>query len=300
MKKIFKWIGIVLGTLVGLLLVAGVVLYVIGSSRLNKVYDIPDSGIVAPTDAQSIERGKHIAETSCVGCHGADLSGVADFINIEGIAHADSANLTAGEGGLGGVYSDEDFVRAIRHGVSKDGTGNFMPPVPFFQYMSDEDLAAVIAYIRTMPPVDHQTRSFQAKPLGYVLFGAGLFGNLPAEDVTHQNNVSAPEPGITAEYGEYRMRISGCQDCHGIDLAGGSYPDPTITYVVPNLTPGGDLGNWTEEQFLQTIRTQKTPDGKGLNSNLMPFDEVNRLTDDELKAIFAYLKTVPAFPQNTK
>ena len=112
MKKVFKWIGIVLGALIGLLLVAGVVLYFVGSSRVNKVYEIPDSGIVAPTDAQSIERGKHIVESSCVGCHGADLGGVEAFINIDGIASADSANLTSGEGGLGDERESDAFTIA--------------------------------------------------------------------------------------------------------------------------------------------------------------------------------------------
>lgn len=300
MKKVFKWIGIVLGALIGLLLVAGVVLYFVGSSRVNKVYEIPDSGIVAPTDAQSIERGKHIVESSCVGCHGADLGGIEAFINIDGIASADSANLTSGEGGLGSIYSDEDFVRAIRHGVSQDGTGNFMPPVPSFQYMSDEDLGAVIAYMRTVSPVDHQTSAFQAQPLGYILFAVGMFGDLPAEVVTHQNNINTVEPGITVEYGEYRLRVSACQDCHGMDLAGGAFPDPSVTVLVPNLTPGGELSAWTEEQFITTIRTGVTPSGHEINKELMPLEEINQLTDDELKAIFAYLKTLPALPQNTE
>ncbi len=300
MKRVFKLIGIVLGSLVGLILLSVVGLYFVGSSRINKVYDLPSSGIVMPTDPESIARGGHIVETTCIGCHGADLGGIESFINIDGIASADAANLTAGEGGLGSIYSDEDFVRAIRHGVSQDGTGNFMPPVPSFQYMSDEDLGAVIAYIRTVPPVDHQTSAFQAQPMGYILFGAGMFGDLPAEVVTHQNNINAIEPGITLEYGEYRLRVSACQDCHGMDLAGGAYPDPSVTALVPNLTPGGELAGWTEEQFITTLRTGVTPSGHEINPELMPLEEAGQLTDDELKAIFLYLQSLPALEQGAE
>ena len=85
-----------------------------------------------------------------------------------------------------------------------------------------------------------------------------------------------------------------------MDLAGGVYPDPSVTALVPNLTPGGELSAWTEEQFITTIRTGVTPSGHEINKELMPLEEINKLTDDELKAIFAYLKTLPALPQNTK
>ncbi len=78
MKNVFKWAGIVLGSLVGLMLVAGIVLYLMGNARLNKTYNFPASNISVPTDTASIERGKHRAEVLCEGCHGKDLSGVND------------------------------------------------------------------------------------------------------------------------------------------------------------------------------------------------------------------------------
>ena len=69
MKKAFKLPGIVRGSLLGLLLVAGIVLYFMGNARLNKTYDFPPSDITLPTDAASIEYGKHRAQTLCQGCH---------------------------------------------------------------------------------------------------------------------------------------------------------------------------------------------------------------------------------------
>lgn len=297
MKKVFKWIGIVLGLLVGLVVLAAVVLYFVGVSRVNKVYDFPPSGIVVPTDAESIARGKHIAEVTCLGCHGKDLGGVSPFFAMDGVVSMDSPNLTVGEGGLGSIYSDEDFVRAIRHGINREGKANSMPPVPYFQYMSDEDLGAIIAYIRSVPPVDKITSPFQAEPLGYILFAAGMFGEQAVDIISHQNNITAPQPSVMVEYGEYMLRISACQDCHGVDLAGGPYPDPSVVYPVPNLTPGSELGGWTEEEFLNTIRTRVNPAGRSLNPALMPFEDINHLTDDELIAIFLYLQSLPALEQ---
>ena len=151
MKKVFKWIGIVLGSLIGLLLVAGVVMYFIGNARLNKVYDIPPSEITLPADAASIEYGKHRAETLCQGCHGDDLSGVEGWFSSPSIGMIDSANLTSGEGGLGSDFTTEDYVRAIRHGIDREGKPIFMIAVPSTSHLSDEDLGAIIAYIKNCP-----------------------------------------------------------------------------------------------------------------------------------------------------
>jgi mono/diheme cytochrome c family protein len=300
MRKILKWIGIVLGSLVVLILLAGVVLYFIGNARLNKTYELPPDNIVVPTDAASIEYGKHRVQTMCIGCHGENLSGITDFVALDPIFRLDSANLTSGQGGVGAEYTDEDYVRAIRHGISRNGKGIFMPAVLSYQHLSDEDLGAMIAYLKTIRPVDHETRGLQSTVLSKIMFGAGLFGNLPAEDASHKTDVTAPEPEATVEYGEYMLNINGCRDCHGQDLAGGPYPDPSITKISPNLTPGGELSAWSEEDFRTALRTGKTPSGYQLNPELMPWKEYAGLTDDELQATWLYLQSLPELPQYTE
>jgi hypothetical protein len=80
MRRVLKWIGIVLGSLIGLMLVAGVVLYVMGNARLNKTYDFPPSNLEIPTDAESIEYGRHRVEILCAGCHGDDLGGIEKLV----------------------------------------------------------------------------------------------------------------------------------------------------------------------------------------------------------------------------
>lgn len=297
MKHVLKWIGIVLGSLIGLILVAGAVMYLIGESRLNKVYEVEPSNLTIPTDAASIEYGKHRAESLCQGCHGDDLAGIDDWFSAPPIGTIDSANLTAGEGGLGADFTDEDYVRAIRHGIDREGKPIFMPAVAATAHLSDEDLAAIIAYLKTIPPVDHVTRERYFTPLARVMLTAGVLGNLPAEAVSHAPHVTAPPRGATAEYGKYLVDTNDCRVCHGPELNGGPFPDPTITKISPNLTPGGELAFWTEEQFFTAMRTGVTPGGHQLDPKFMPWDYFKNFYDEELKAIWLYLQTLRKLPQ---
>ena len=294
MKKIFKWLGIVLGSLVGLVLIAGVVMYMIGNYRLTRKYDFPPSNISVPTDAASIAYGKHRAQTVCAGCHGADLSGIENFLSLGPLGNLDSANLTAGEGGIGREFTTiEDYVRVLRHGIDPEGKPVFMPAVPATAHLSDQDVGAIIAYIKTIPPVNHKLRGQQFTPLAKILLAAGMLGKVPVEAVSHETSVSAPEPGVTAAYGQYIVDIQDCRTCHGQQLSGGKSPDPTVKLPVPNITPGGEPGFWTEAQFISAMRTGVTPSGHQLDPKLMPWPDVSQLTDEELQAVWLYLHSLP-------
>jgi mono/diheme cytochrome c family protein len=300
MKKVFKWIGVVLGSLIGLVLVVALVLFLMGNARLNKTYNFQTSNITIPTDAASIAYGKHRAETLCEGCHGADLSGITNWFNAGPLGTIDSANLTSGEGGVGREFtSDDDYVNAIRHGIDPNGKPIFMPAVVSTSHLSDEDLGAIIAYVKSVPPVDHVTTGKHFTPLAKIMLAAGMLGTLPVESVSHDIHVTAPARGATAAYGEYLVNTNDCHVCHGPNLNGGPYPDPTIKKISPNLTPGGELSAWSEEDFMNTIRNGKTPGGHEL-SDLMPWKDYRNMTDDELKAIWMYLQTLPKLDQYTE
>jgi mono/diheme cytochrome c family protein len=301
MKTVLKWIGIVLGSLIGLLLVTGGVLYLVGNARGHKTYSFPPSNITIPTDAASIEFGKHRAEVLCQGCHGPDLSGINNWFQVGPLGTIDSANLTTGEGGFGReATSDEDYVKAIRHGIDPQGKPIFMPAVVSTAHLSDEDLGAIIAYVKSVPPVDHKTNGQNFTPLARIIYVLGVLPQYPVETVSHDVHVTAPASGVTPEYGEYMVNTNDCHLCHGPEMNGGSFPNPAIKKISPNLTPGGELAGWTEDDFINTIRHGKTPSGHELDDELMPWKSYSNMSDDELKAIFMYLQSLPKLSQYTE
>ena len=295
MKKVFKWIGIVLGGLVGLLVLASVVLYVIGSSRLNKTHEIQVENIAIPTSESAIARGQHLVEalTFCQACHGDNLEGKV-FIDEPMMATVYAPNLTSGQGGVGAAHTDADYVGAIRHGVNPQGRGLMIMHSDVFHNLSEEDLGAVIAYIKSVPPVDKEIPDRRLMPLGRILVALGLFDSeaipfIPAEVIDHGAPfVEMPEMGATAEYGQYLMSITLCSMCHGPDLSGGTPLEPGMP-AGPDITAYGAPGGWSEEQFVTTIRTGVTPYGRELEQDFMPWDIYANMTDDELAAIWRYI-----------
>ncbi len=298
--KILKWFGIVVGSLLGVLLFVGTLMFLMGNARFNKTYDFPPSDIDLPADEASLELGKHRVESLCAGCHGPDLGGVENWFDSPPLGTIDSANLTKGNGGVGASYTTEDYVNAIRHGVDSQGKSIFMPAVASTSYLSNEELGAIIAYINTVPPVDRELNGENLSPVAKILLTAGVLGQLPVESVSHETNVTAPAADASVAYGEYMVNTHDCRLCHGPDLNGGPFPDPTVAVISPNLTPGGEIAFWSEEDFLNTIRTGFTPGGHELDPKLMPWKDYAKFYDHELQAIFMYLQSLDKLPQYTK
>jgi mono/diheme cytochrome c family protein len=280
MKKFFKWLGIVLGVLLGVIVIALAVFYVKGNAMANRKFTIAPENITIPADAASIERGRHFAQAICADCHTDDLSG--------------NLLLTSGKGGAGSEFTDADFVRAIRHGVDNKGRDLVVMPAQLFWNFNDQDLGDVIAYLKSLPPVDKEHPDPQINALGKIMFGAGLFGPaiVPANVIAHDQRPPVVPIGVTAQYGEYLVNVTGCHDCHGAQLAGGKSAKPGALNA-PNLTPGGDLKAWSDANFINTIRTGVTPSNRVLKPEEMPWKHITNYSDDELKAIFMYLQSLP-------
>jgi mono/diheme cytochrome c family protein len=299
MKKGLKWIGIVVGGLLGLLVLVIIAANVLAAARMNRQYDVAAQMVPIPSDEASLARGKHLVEvvSTCSGCHGPDLSGTS-FLDDPAIGSLAASNLTSGRGGVGTFYTDADWVRALTHGVAPDGRMLLIMPSQNFRHYSDEDLGAMIAYLKSVPPVDREFPDRRLSLMGSTFFGLGFFGQVPAEMIDHAGRrPAAPPSGATVEYGAHLVTVSSCRDCHAENLAGGS-PAPGEPWG-SNLTPGGNLGSWSEAEFITSIRTGMTPSGRALIPN-MPWQAYRHMTDEELQAIYRYLSSLDPLPENTR
>jgi mono/diheme cytochrome c family protein len=287
-----------------LLFAAGAVLFIVGAGastvyvtserKLGKVYDLAMAPVAIPTDAAGVERGRHLAGAVaiCVECHGADLGGRI-FIDVAPLGLFVASNLTRGMGGVGDRYRDQELARAIRHGIRADGTPLLFMPSQVFQHLSDEDLGALVAYIRSVPAIDRNFPASKVGPAGRALHLAGKFPLLPVELVAHERPAPAAVAiGLTPQYGQYLAEVGGCLECHGPRLTGGPVAGaPPGTPPAPHLTPAGVLASWGEADFISAMRTGQRPDGTVINP-FMPWPYIGQMTDEELGALWLYLETV--------
>jgi mono/diheme cytochrome c family protein len=295
MKKILKWLGILVGALLALVIVLVIVGTVRANGVLTKEWTYSADSIAIPTDSESIARGEYLVEhfMLCADCHGADLGG-QDLFGDEGPGTLWAPNLTSGSGGIGGSYADADWLRSLRHGIRPNGENLIIMPAEFYTKVDAGEIGAVIAYLKTLPPVDRQIPARSLDLMPKAMLGLGVFPAselIPAYKINHDAApLVAPAPGVTVEYGEYRAEV--CKACHGPDLGG--MVDGQTGDITPNLTPGGELSGWTEANFLSTLRTGVTPSGHELDPMAMPWERVGGADAADLEAIWLYLQSVPA------
>lgn len=299
MRKLLKVLGYAAAGLVALLAILAVSVYVLSNGKLKKTYTVKVQPVPMPAAADAtamaaaVARGKHIAITrGCTECHGADLGGAKVFENgAMGAVHG--PNLTRGQGGVPAGWTDLDYVRAIRHGVSADGRGLFLMPSTDYASFSDEDMGALVAYINSMPAVNRPRGPVALGPVARALTAFGKI-KLAAEVIDHANvKPAVVTPAVTPQYGRYVA--AACTGCHGENLSGGKIDvGPPDWPPAANLTPhaSGRLAKWTEADFLNALRTKKRPDGSAIDP-VMPA-AFGAMDDLELKAIWSYLKTLPA------
>ncbi len=295
MKWLLKWttrLVLLLG--VAIAAFAGYIYYASGR-EMSKTYAVSVPSILIPTDATSIARGKYLVThvSACVECHDKDLGGKVVIDNFA-MGRLVAPNLTRGRGGLGASFSDRDFVRALLHGVRPDGRSvTFMPSADF--RFNEADLAAIIAYIKSVPPVDRELPQMQVGPMARALGLLVDFPLAPASKIDHANVTfePVPAPNDPAASGSYIVATAGCRSCHGEDFTGGGGPPPGAA----NITPVG-IGDWSEQDFSTALREHKRPNGSTI-SEAMP-RTYGQMSDDDLEKIYAYLKTVPRKGEKTK
>ncbi|MBL7965198.1 MAG: c-type cytochrome [Flavobacteriales bacterium] len=309
--RVLKWTGGVL-----LVLVGGFVALVY--ARHDRTFDAPYPEITASTDSAVIARGEYLVNgpAHCTGCH-TDNANEAAYMRGEEVpmhggydfvlplGHVYSRNITNHPQYGVGRLSDAEIARTLRYGVGSDGRAifDFMP----FYMLSDADLQAVISYLRTVPPDDHQppdhTFGFMGKAVKAFLIKP--MGPLDKERPKYVR------PDTTVEYGAYLANsVANCDGCHTArDLVTGAYVGPRFAgwqgmegmrgdyYNTPNLTPDpttGHMAEWTFETFQKRFRA-----GPAYETSPMPWVNFARFSDEDLKAIWAYLQTLPPVTKET-
>jgi cytochrome c553 len=285
-----RWTGRLLAGLVLLIVLALAIVYAISSLALRKTYSFPDSAVRAATDSASLAWGRHLMEavTKCQDCHEGDLGGKM-MLDDPAFARLAAANLTAGRGGIS-EFTDADLARAIRHGVGRDGRPLVFMPSDAYGVLTDEDLAALLGYLRTFPPVDREHPEPRIGPVARILYLTGKFPLLPVEITPHDATRTVRQPGVSVQYGQYLATIGGCRSCHGQQLAGDANPD------APDITVGR-LAAWTEEDFFRALREGRRPDRSAIDPVKMPWVRSGLMTDDEIRAVWTYLRSLPAAPR---
>jgi mono/diheme cytochrome c family protein len=303
--KFLKWTGITV--LVVILLFAATVAVMQGQT-----YDAPYPEITASKDSAVIARGKYLfmGPAHCMDCH-VNRTELPEFAEMDKIpptggfrfvlpiGSITTTNLTADkETGIGNL-TDKQIARSLRYGVGHDGRAmlDFMP----FHNTSDEDLTAIISYLRTIEPVKNATPPAEYNLLGkivkaFMLRPVGPEGEVP----------KTMKEEVSAEYGEYLANsVANCKGCHtnrdmmtgayiGPEYAGGLHLDvpgkPGILFVTRNLTPElktGHIVSWTKEQFIERFRK-----GRVYPDSPMPWEPFQMMSDDNLSAIYLYLQTL--------
>jgi len=281
MKRLLRWTGIAVGSLLALIIVAYAIAYIASERILRRTYEVPAVALSVPTDADSIAEGRRLATTrGCFnGCHGKNAEGAVMF-DEPMIARIVAPNLTAAVHN----YSDAQLAGIVRKGVRPDGRSMLVMPAEAFMWLTDADLGRIIASLRNLPPSTGPGPGISVGPLGHIGLATGKF-----KTVAQLIADAEPPPEATGEqaaFGRYLAR-SSCAQCHGTNLRGASTPD----FTSPDLRIAGA---YSPEAFTELIRTGAGIGGRKLGT-MGPWarQTLSQFTDAEIAALYSYLHALP-------
>jgi mono/diheme cytochrome c family protein len=290
MKRVLRIAGISAGVL--LLAIAGLYFYADRhlKTELARTYVVPDISISHDVSVADRALGEHIVQkrNGCIECHGKDLAGKT-IINDPAFGKISCPNLTPFA--LAGM-SDQALARALRHGLRSDGTSLIFMPSYEYQNLSKSDVAAIIAYLRTIPSVEKPNTPIEIGPIGKILFALGQLPVLtPAAMIHHETGfVAKPKEAPSKEFGIYLVN-SACIGCHRKTLTGGP-----IVGGAPDWPPAANIrfkgrSEWTKQTFFKTMQTGlSASSGKYLRIPMI--EAVDKFNDTELTAIWLYLSSL--------
>ena len=284
-----RYVGGPLSVIVTLVLAAISVVGLLGVYRLYLPHGAPAPVLSVQATPEQLQVAARRAN-ACTGCHSTkgDLpldGGATNFFAGGGppLGTLVPPNLTPG--GPLKDWTDGEIIRAIREGLDRDGRALIIMPSDTLHRLSDADVQMLVAYLRSQPASNHATPGRDVSLLGLALVGVGLFPT--AEQAHIDGPQTAPANGVTPEYGQYLVDTTGCRLCHGPNLEGrtpggfGPPAGPSLRAIVPA---------WPESDVVKFFRTGVDPNGRAIDPALMPWKDIGlAYTDDELRAIYAYL-----------
>lgn len=290
------WIRRFMWFLIGALLLLGLALAAAvwrGTYRLGQRHAVQVATQSLPLNSATVEQSRYLyIRFGCAGCHGDSAAGKEMWSSGRNILR--SSHIARGTGSATAGYSSDDWVRAVRHGLGRDGRALLMMPSVDFQRMSDADLAAVAAYVAGLPA---QASSGEGHQLGWLMRALIGVGVIPlAPDLLEPGVQPSPAqtPAVTEQWGGYVAQT--CVGCHGQNLSGGPIPGmPPGTPPAPNLTAATDgvmVRYSTLAEFRSMFKTGRRRDGSQVA--VMPFESLAQLDDTDLAALHLYLKSLPA------
>lgn len=248
---------------------------------------------------RAVSRGKHLLQSfyGCAECHGADFGGGVMVDEPNTVGRLLGPNLTLGTGSRTLEYSAADWDRMVRHGVKPNGTGSPMPSKDFFA-MSDRELSDVVSYIRSLPPVNKQVAPVALGPVGKMLVAMDrivLSADMHPTNHVIEHAALPPTAVADATFGKHLAQT--CTGCHGVDLTGGPINGgPPEWPPARNLTQAGLVG-WTYDDFVRALKEGKSKNGVALREPMANMGKfASNMTETELRALWAYIKELPARP----
>jgi len=266
----------------------------LAARKMARHVDVPVQPVALRDDAASLARGQYLfASRGCVDCHGAQGNGRMFIDDGKGL-RIKGPNISPGPGSVVAAYTPADWVRAIRHGVAPKGRPLMVMPSEDYNRFTDDDLAALVAHIRHLPPAEG-TGAIVELPLPVrALYGFGAIDDA-AGKIDHSLAPAQPVPnGVTLAHGAYVANM--CLGCHGAQLAGGKVPGgPPDWPAAANLTPGEGtvMARYPDATSLAGMfKSGKRPDGSPIK--VMPFGSLGQLNDTDTRALYLYLRSLPA------
>jgi cytochrome c553 len=261
---------------------AAVVGYVKFAERRERTFATGTALPLVRADRAALDRGQHLARTlgGCAKCHGEDFGG--QVMVDTAVMRVVAPNLTPGRGSVVRGFADRDWLRAILSGTAQDGRSLLIMPAKELRSLADEDVSSLVAFARTLPPVNRDLGKSEVSLLGAVVLGLTNAPLFSAEGFDHgHRHAPAVEAGPTPEYGLYLART--CRGCHGDDLQGG-------TQIEPGGPPSADISaramkHWSFAQFERALRAGKRRDGSDLHPS-MPWRATSGLSAEEMRALW--------------